>query len=221
MQISELSDRSGVSIASIKYYLREGLLPAGASIAANRATYDDQHLRRLRLIRALIDIGELPVAGVRTVLRCIDNDTVTLHDAFGAVMHGLDPAPPATEATALDEVNGWILRRQWTIHAEAPAIASLANLLVTLRGFGIPVSVDDLNDAADLAERSGEFEVAYARAMADRTAAVETMLIGTVVLERALTEVRRLALEAVSARAESTSAQPGGRPNIAGSDRSS
>jgi len=66
------------------------------------------------------------------------------------------------------------------------------------------VSVSDFDAAADAAEQSAELEVAYARAMADRTAAVETMVIGTIVYERALAEVRRLALEAVSARLENT-----------------
>ena len=36
--------------------------------------------------------------------------------------------------------------------------------------------------------------------MPDRTSAVETMIVGTVVLERVYAEIRRLALEAESAR---------------------
>ncbi len=46
MRISELSRRSGVSIPTIKYYLRDGLLPAGRATAANQADYDEDHLRR-------------------------------------------------------------------------------------------------------------------------------------------------------------------------------
>ena len=49
-------------------------------------------------------------------------------------------------------------------------------------------------------ERTVQIEVEYARAMPDRTSAVETMLIGTVILERAIVEVRRLALEAASSQ---------------------
>jgi len=51
--------------------------------------------------------------------------------------------------------------------------------------------------------QSAEFEVAYSLAKPDRTAAVENMLVGTVVYERVLAEIRRLALEAVSARMQS------------------
>ncbi|MET3953754.1 signal transduction histidine kinase [Rhodococcus sp. OAS809] len=54
--------------------------------------------------------------------------------------------------------------------------------------------------ADNLVERTVQIEVEYARAMPDRTSAVETMLIGTVILERAIVEVRRLALEAASSQ---------------------
>lgn len=54
--------------------------------------------------------------------------------------------------------------------------------------------------ADNLVERTVQIEVEYARAMPDRTSAVETMLIGTVILERAIIEVRRLALEAASSQ---------------------
>ena len=37
MQLKELSRQSGTSAASIKYYLREGLLPAGENVHATRA----------------------------------------------------------------------------------------------------------------------------------------------------------------------------------------
>jgi len=207
MRISELSVRTDVSVASIKFYLREGLLHGGMSTASNQAAYDEEHVRRLRLIRALIDIGGLPIAGVRTVLAAVDDETTKMHDAFGAVMHGLDDPPPAKPspevAAALSEVRRWLRARGWKIKADAPAPYALAELIVTLRQFDFPVAMRDLDAAADAAESSAEFEVAYSLAKPDRTAAVENMLIGTVVYERVLAEVRRLALEAVSARTQS------------------
>ena len=47
MRIAELSRRSGVSVPTIKYYLREGLLAAGERTGPNQARYDEAHLRRL------------------------------------------------------------------------------------------------------------------------------------------------------------------------------
>ena len=41
MKISELSSRSGVPVATVKFYLREGLLAAGEKSSQNQASYDD------------------------------------------------------------------------------------------------------------------------------------------------------------------------------------
>ena len=46
VQLKELSERAGVSTASIKYYLREGLVPAGEAVHATRAQYSDRHVSR-------------------------------------------------------------------------------------------------------------------------------------------------------------------------------
>lgn len=206
MKVSELSSRSDVSVSSIKYYVREGLLAAGHPTAANQATYDEQHLRRLRLIRALIDIGGLPIASVRAVLEAVDSDTTSLHDAFGSVMHALDAAPPtdmdAELAAARNQVLAWLRARKWSVKPHAPAIQMLAEALLTLRRFDFGIGLDGLDGVADAAEQMAEFEVLSARNQSDRTASVEHMLLGTVVYGQALTEIRRLALEAVSARAD-------------------
>ena len=62
MRISELSERSGIPVASIKFYIREGMLPRGAATSATRAEYGDEHLARLRVIQALSDVRALPLA---------------------------------------------------------------------------------------------------------------------------------------------------------------
>src|SRR5678816_76704 len=72
VRIAELSSKSGTSIPSIKFYLREGLLPAGSPTGKNQAEYAEAHVRRLRLIRALIDVGGLTVAAAREVLSAVD-----------------------------------------------------------------------------------------------------------------------------------------------------
>ena len=48
MRISDLSRASGVTIPTIKFYLREGLLPSGDRTARNQATYEAAHVRRLQ-----------------------------------------------------------------------------------------------------------------------------------------------------------------------------
>lgn len=205
MRISELSRRSGVSVATIKYYLREGVLPPGEPTSSNQASYGHGHIRRLRLIRALIDIGGLSLATVRDALAATEDEHLPLHDAFGAVMHGLDdPDAIVAHDDTLGEVHDWLAERDWAIAPDAPAPRRLAELIGILRDFGLPVTADSFSAAADNAEAAANDEVRYAREQPDRIAAVEMMLVGTVVYERALATVRRLALEAASARIEAS-----------------
>jgi DNA-binding transcriptional MerR regulator len=72
MQLKELSEQSGVSAASIKYYLREGLLPTGETVHATRAQYSDQHVSRLRLIQALRKVVDLNIEQIRSLLVLAD-----------------------------------------------------------------------------------------------------------------------------------------------------
>jgi DNA-binding transcriptional MerR regulator len=72
MQLKELSEQTGVSPASIKFYLREGLLPAGRSVHPTRAEYSEQHVSRLELIQALRQVVGLPIAKISSLLRMAD-----------------------------------------------------------------------------------------------------------------------------------------------------
>ena len=78
MWMSELSSRSGLPVPTIKYYLRERLLHPGEAVGATRARYDDSHVRRLRLVRALIDVAGMRLDDVRRVLTAIDDPDLSL-----------------------------------------------------------------------------------------------------------------------------------------------
>lgn len=66
--ISELVGRSGVPPATVRHYLRLGLLPAPRRVAGNRFLYDERHVQRLRLIRILRRRRGLSLAMIRRVL---------------------------------------------------------------------------------------------------------------------------------------------------------
>ena len=56
------------SVPTIKYYLREGLLPEGEKRTPRLTDYDKQHVRRLELLRILRDAGDVPVEGLKRLV---------------------------------------------------------------------------------------------------------------------------------------------------------
>ncbi|MEV0220077.1 MerR family transcriptional regulator [Streptomyces sp. NPDC050704] len=93
MRISELSRRSGVAVATIKYYRREGLLPEGRALNPTTVEYGEEHVQRLRLIRSLTQLGGLSVARTREVLEAVDLP-LDAFETLGVVHHAL-PVPSA------------------------------------------------------------------------------------------------------------------------------
>ena len=145
MRVSELSRISGVSVPTIKYYLRAGLLPPGRATARNQAEYDRSHLRRLRLIRALVDVGGLGINAVRGVLAALDDPETSPHELLGAAHYALGSIPSTStsdEVTdALDEVDRLLVELGWRVKPEAPARRRLAEVLAALRTLGRDVDV--------------------------------------------------------------------------------
>jgi DNA-binding transcriptional MerR regulator len=72
MRLAELSRRSGVARSTLKFYIREGLLPAGNPTGRNQAVYGPDHLERLALIRALREVAGLPLEVIRRVTGDLD-----------------------------------------------------------------------------------------------------------------------------------------------------
>jgi DNA-binding transcriptional MerR regulator len=198
MRISELSRVSGESIPTIKYYLREGLLPPGRSTARNQAEYSEEHVRRLRLIKVLADIGGLRLRDIRAVLEAIEDDSLPLHVLLGLAHHALGPpegeedhAPEVLEARA--DVDRFLAERGWHVSEAAPARRALARALATLRLMGRAGDPGILEQYARAADRLARREVATVDRA--RAQAVEQAVIGTVVFESALVALRRLAQE--------------------------
>lgn len=67
MRMRELEKASGVSRETIRFYLREGLLPEPERSHRNSATYTDEHLARLITIRRLKDERFLPLSVIRSL----------------------------------------------------------------------------------------------------------------------------------------------------------
>ncbi|MGW0708177.1 MerR family transcriptional regulator [Streptomyces sp. NPDC002643] len=204
MRIGELSRRTGVPVPTIKYYVREGLLPPGALSSPNQADYGDRHERRLRLIRALLDIGGLKVAEIADVLAAVDDPDRSLHKVLGAAACRIGGAATeyddAEEEAARTVVNDLIARRDWRTDRSDPAAVDLAKALAAMARLGHGIFADVLDDYADAAEQVARADFTYL----DRRVAVEDkvegVVVGTVLGEAVFNALRRLAHVNTSAR---------------------
>lgn len=203
MRVAELSRRSGVPVPTIKYYLREGLLPSGERTSPNQAQYGDDHLRRLRLIRAMVDVGGLSIGQVRDVLAAVDSPEDTMHRVFGIVQCGItvSRADGDDEAwqDARREVAELITRHGWRCSGEGPVVQALAAVIVSLRELGHHEVVKVFDTYAQACERIADVDVGYVAAVDKVENMIERMLVGTVLGDAALVAIRRLAHENASA----------------------
>jgi DNA-binding transcriptional MerR regulator len=198
MRISDLSRSSGVPLPTIKFYLRAGLLPPGRRTARNQADYDEGHLRRLHLVRVLVDVGGLSLDAARRVLDALSRTDAPLHEALAAAHTALRREPPADDEAlpqARAETDAWLATLGWDLAGVNPARDDLAATLLALRQLGWPVGPEVFARYAEHADALADAELAYVAEQAEPMAAVEATVIGTVVFERAFAALRRLAQE--------------------------
>jgi DNA-binding transcriptional MerR regulator len=204
MRIGELSKATGIPVPTIKYYLREGLLAPGELTSPNQASYGEAHIRRLRLIRALVDLAQVPVAQVKEIVDSLDADDIPLHDQIGRAHRALTPtrkptASPEARAAAVLEVNALLTRRGWTVEPEAPALTTLIETVAALRSLGQDNLVSFLDAYAEAVERFTQLEV-QAVSAPTRDQLAESVVIGTILGETLISSLRLLAHESTSAK---------------------
>ena len=68
LRMGELAEASGVSAATIKHYLREGLLPEPVKTSRNMAYYPPEFVDRIRLIKQLQEERFMPLRVIRSML---------------------------------------------------------------------------------------------------------------------------------------------------------
>jgi len=196
MRISQLSGETGVPVATIKYYLREGLLHDGRLTSATQASYDESHVRRLRLVRALVGGAGLSIAAVRDLLGVVENPPDSGHDLLGfahQAVIGSEVAP--VDIAGVDSMLGdW----GWDLDGcDVAAKSSVAEALEGVRsaGFEMPEGVLDTYAKA-------MYEVAAAEIAGVPTesaeSAVRYVVLGTVLVEPLLLALRRLAQQSAS-----------------------
>ncbi|MFF4187912.1 MerR family transcriptional regulator [Streptomyces sp. NPDC001691] len=209
MRLAELSERSGVSTAMIKYYLRQGMLAPGRKIGATTADYDESHLRRLRLVRALIEVGRLPVATAKEVIGFVDDDsldrTMRLGAALWALPHGPDPddgdesvAAARAEVDRLLEMLGWSTAQD--IGELSPDHRALIVAVATLIRLGYPWNAELMAPYAELMHRAAVRDLDFVETHPSEEEKVETAVAATLLFEPVLRALHRIAQQEESAR---------------------
>ncbi|MFE7600827.1 MerR family transcriptional regulator [Streptomyces sp. NPDC057494] len=197
MRIGELSRTTGVSVPTIKFYVREGLLPAGELTSPNQASYGEAHVRRLRLIRALLDVGGLSVAAVREVIVAVDDSDRPLHKVLGAAADRLVPRYDHESGAGMEEarkrVAELIAERGWRTFERSAAAEALATALAALEEAGHGGFTEVLGAYADAAERVARADLEYVAHHVAREEVVESVVVGTVLGDAIFSALRRIA----------------------------
>lgn len=195
MRISELSQSSGVSVPSIKFYLREGLLHRGELTSPNQARYDESHLNRLRLVSALTEVGGLSVAATRDLLTVIDGDAPNLDDLMGVALRAVHPITGDIEPTEaeLAEVDALTERHDWYVHPDSPLREELARVLSALHHAGVDPDQEWIDGYARAADDVAHRDHDHVENFTDLDQVLKTVVVGTVLGERFLATLRRVA----------------------------
>ena len=198
MRISELSEATGIPVHTLKYYLREGLLMPGRPTSRTRAEYGQDHVERVRLVRALVEHGGVAIAGVRAILEALGAPPPSRHDLFG-VASGALPTPAADHPVDADAVD-LVQELGWHVAPDAPALRSLSAALRAARhaGVGLPPAV--LRRYAEAMQGVADVDLTVAERATSPQEALRTVVLGTVMLDPVLVALRRVAQEAVSAQ---------------------
>lgn len=149
MLLAELAEASGVSPASIKYYRREGLLPAGGRVTATRQDYGPRHLERLALIQVLREVADAPIARIARLTTILDDPGRSLLDALEAAQQLSLGLPERQEVGARDRTEHPSIvplldRLGWPEADTAPRRA-LDDLLHSLDHWGVPTDIEVLH----------------------------------------------------------------------------
>ena len=190
MKMKELEARSGVGRETIRFYIREGLLPEPERPKTTVAIYSEEHLRRLEMIRTLQRERFLPLGVIRRLLdESGGRELDTVPGLFGlefmlAARLGADDtrAPVEAEKLAaetgipLEEIRALAARGVLTLETGpggTPVLPALDAAVVQLwsrinaSGFTREAgyTADDLAKYHAVAERMAEFETEdfYAR----------------------------------------------------------
>ena len=228
MRIGELALAGGVPLPTVAYYLRERLLPAGVPTGHNRADYGAAHVDRLKLVRALIEIGGLSVAAVHEVLAAAGDPGTGPRELLVLVQDAADRpggrgagGKPQDVRRARVRLAEAVEAHGWKVEPDSAALDLAAQALAAFDSFDAGCLAELVGEYAEAADRVARSEVAALAKLAGTDgpdgipgpvtgpgpsagppgpSSREQMVLGAVVGEALFAALRRLARQNAAAR---------------------
>lgn len=207
--MSELSAATATPVPTLKFYLRERLLHSGERTSPNQSQYDETHVERVRLVRALLEVGGLSVAQAATVIAALDAD-LPLSSVFGVAQRAVSiPSSIATDDAEADPVPSvgasrvaeLCERHGWRVYPNNPGLALAARVLNTYAELGVDVITDEvLEPYAEAADIVAAADLAAVGAAPSEVEMTTVVAVGTVLGDALFAGLRRIAQEAESFR---------------------
>jgi DNA-binding transcriptional MerR regulator len=182
----------------MKYYLREGLVHSGERVESNQTAYDESHVHRVKLVRALIETGGLSIAAAKQVLATLDSDETSLAHTFEAAQHALGvggASSGAADPAARDRIGALADGQQWHTTPENPGFVVAARALDAFSTIGFTPSDEFLVAYASAASTIARADLVALTTRTRPDLVAELMVVGTVLGDALIAGLRRLAQE--------------------------
>lgn len=191
MKISELAAATGVPLATVKLYRREGMLMPGQAISQTQASYGPEHVERVNLIRTLSSLPGYSYNVLRTLFGLVDDETSPVYDRVVAAMQQLPGGQLADSGTD---------RAQAAVHAlgvnandSDAAMPQLEAALAAAEAVGLRLTPERLGMYWTHIQAIAAEEVAGMDEHTDGKDAVQYAIAGTAIYEPLVLALRRLA----------------------------
>ena len=193
MKVSELSMATGTSIPTLKFYLREGLLPPGTSVSRTRAEYGEDHVERVRLLQTLSQLPGFSYPLLKEIFGLVTDENLPLGERVERALHHLPPGGGTSQD--LDHLREVGATLGFEVRAGSAAVAQLANALGAAETVGMTCTTDQLRGYWEHMRAIAAFEVAGMHHRPDDTAAAQYAVVGTAIYEPVILALRRMAHE--------------------------
>lgn len=197
MRISVLAEVTGVPLATVKFYIREGMLPKGVATSATSAEYSEDHIKRIRLIQALSDVRALPLAQVKEILTLVDQPLPSMSESLSRAIGALPPY--------VDDAEEYPLARHaleslgYVYDTASAGVKQLNSAIQAVLDAGLYWNEPDIAFYGEMAMKLAAREVQPMMSLS-REEMVPFAVLGTAMYEPIILALRRLAHQTLNIR---------------------